>query len=82
MCSNSQKVKIIYKLSYYNEYKSYLRYPKPSGIMKNGKPHFMARAVGEDSADKYEDCEEIIDVEYSSDTVSTTKKLSSLLSDL
>ena len=59
-----------------------MRYPKPSGIMTNGKPHFMARTVGEDDADKYEDCEEVIDVESSSDTVSTTKMLSSLLSDL
>ena len=42
----------------------------------------MAHTVGEDGADKYEDCEEVIDVESSSDTVSTTKKLSSLLSDL
>ena len=49
--------------------------------MTNGKPHFMARTVGEDAADKCEDCEEVTDVEYSSDTVSTTKMLSSLLSD-
>ena len=70
---------IYFKLSYYNKYKSYLRYPKPSGIMTNGKSHFMARTVGEDMDDSNEKSEEVIDVETSSDTVSSTKKLSNLL---
>ena len=51
--------------------------------MTNGKPHFMARTVGEDMDDSNEKSEEeVIDVETSSDTVSSTKKLSNLLADL
>ena len=48
--------------------------------MTNGKPHFMARTVGEDMDDSNEKSEEeVIDVETSSDTVSSTEKLSNLL---
>ena len=51
--------------------------------MTNGKPQFMARTLGEDMDDSNEKSEEeVIDVETSSDTVSSTKKLSNLLADL
>ena len=51
--------------------------------MSNGKPHLMARTVGEDMDDSNEKSEEeVIDVETSSDTVSSTRKLSNLLADL
>ena len=42
------KIKTSFKLSYYNEYKSYKRYPKSRGTMTQyGKSHDMSRKVGE-----------------------------------